>query len=337
MANFHNAGQNSLSRWLTQTWGKVKNALAMPPEKGADYRLHRLRPLQQLEERCLLSASPIGPEFRVNTHTQGAQQTFLQNPQAVAVNPVTGDFVVTWSSQGQNGGGNWNVYVQRYNAAGVAQGPETLVAAAQNGADHEASTVAMAANGSFVVTWSGNQGGHWNVYAQRFNAGGVAQGPVLQVSTPTNRDQELSTIAMDASGDFVIAWSGQLGGNWNTYAAEFSAAGTPLTGVFAVSTPVNGQDQLIADVAMNANGDFVITWSGHQSGHWAVYAQEYGPSAVPVGTNFQVSTNAGSDQEYSTAAMDANGNFVITWSGHQGGFLERLRPGLPGQWRRQRW
>lgn len=68
MANFHNAGQNSLSRWLTQTWGKVKNALAMPPEKGADYRLHRLRPLQQLEERCLLMPPPSARNF-VSIHT----------------------------------------------------------------------------------------------------------------------------------------------------------------------------------------------------------------------------------------------------------------------------
>ncbi len=316
MDSFRSAGRGLFSRWLGKAWGSVKKSLAMQIDRNSEVRL---RPIQQLEERCLLSATPIGPEIRVNTHTQGAQQTFQQTPGAVAVNPATGDYVATWSSQGQNAGGGWDVYFQRDNSAGVAQGGETLVDVPANGVNQQYANLAMAPNGSFVVTWSGNQGGHWNVYAQRFNASGVAQGSVIQVSAPTNNDQQVSSVAMDANGNFVIAWSGHQSGNWNTYAEEFNANGTPQTGIFAVSAPVGGHDQMSADVAMNANGDFVITWSGHQLAHWSVYAQIYTPAATPSGSIFQVSTNLTDDQEDPTAAIDANGNFVITWSGHQGG------------------
>ena len=54
------------SAWYGQT------RMSAPAKKAR----RRLAPLQELEERCLLSVTPVGAEFRVNTHTQEAQQTF---------------------------------------------------------------------------------------------------------------------------------------------------------------------------------------------------------------------------------------------------------------------
>ncbi len=166
--------------------------------QGALYRLlgistaarsssrRRLAPLQELEDRCLLSITPIASEYRVNTYTQGAQQTFPQTPQAVAMNPTNGNYVVVWSSQGQNAGGGWDVYFQRYNAAGQAQGAETLVDTPVNGVNQQFANVAMNSSGNFVVTWSSQLGGQWNIYAQQYNASGVAQArPSMSVRPPT--------------------------------------------------------------------------------------------------------------------------------------------------------
>ena len=92
------------------------------------------------------------------------------------MNPTNGNYVVVWSSQGQNAGGGYDVYFQRYNAAGVAQGPATLVDTPVNGVNQQYANVAMNSSGNFVVTWSSQQWGHWNIYAQQYNASGVAQG-----------------------------------------------------------------------------------------------------------------------------------------------------------------
>src|SRR4051812_19103447 len=91
---------------------------------GKSRRRRRLQ-VEELERREAPSASPIGPEFRVNTFTTGAQKTFFQSPQSVAVD-AAGDFVVTWSSVGQDGSA-YGIYAQRYNAAGVPQGGEFQV------------------------------------------------------------------------------------------------------------------------------------------------------------------------------------------------------------------
>lgn len=81
---------------------------------------------EALEPRQLLSAVLAGPEFLVNTFITNAQVTFFESQQAVAAD-ADGDFVVTWSSFGQDSGFTWGVYAQRYDAAGVTLGSEFLV------------------------------------------------------------------------------------------------------------------------------------------------------------------------------------------------------------------
>ncbi len=58
-----------------------------------------------------------GTEFRVNTFVTGDQRY-----PGVAMD-ADGDFVVTWTSDGQDGSGN-GVYAQRYDSLGVAQDTE---------------------------------------------------------------------------------------------------------------------------------------------------------------------------------------------------------------------
>ena len=93
----------------------------------------------------------VGPEFQVNTFTTGNQQTHQLSPQSVAMDDA-GNYVVTWTSDNQDGSG-YGVYGQRYDAAGTALGGEfqinTYVSSHQ-----QYSTVAMDAAGNFVVTWS---------------------------------------------------------------------------------------------------------------------------------------------------------------------------------------
>src|SRR5947207_6007786 len=81
-----------------------------------------------LEPRTLLSLSPIGSEFHVNSFVTDAQQ----NP-AVAADG-DGDFVIAWQSAGQEGAGNFGIFAQRFSATGVAQGAEIHVNTSTAGA-----------------------------------------------------------------------------------------------------------------------------------------------------------------------------------------------------------
>jgi hypothetical protein len=220
-----------------------------------------------------------GSEFRVNTTTNNYQQY-----STVAMD-TDGDFVVTWSSYDQDGSG-WGVYAQRYNAAGVAQGSEFRVNTTTN-SYQQYSTVAMDTDGDFVVTWSsyGQDGSGWGVYAQRYNAAGVAQGSEFQVNTTTNSSQLYSTVAMDAAGDFVVTWSSasQDGSSYGVYAQRYNAAGVAQGSEFLVNTTTSSS-QLYSSVAMDAEGDFVVNWSstGQDGSSYGVYAQCYQINKAPT-------------------------------------------------------
>jgi hypothetical protein len=269
-------------------------------------------------QRFNASGVPQGGEFLVNTFTQDDQMYF-----SVAMDPA-GDFVITWSSHNQDGGG-WGVYAQRYSASGVPQGGEFCVNTTTQD-DQMYSSVAMDSAGNFVITWSShNQDGNgWGVYAQRFSNTGVALGGEFRVNTTTKGDKEYSSVAMDGAGDFVITWSsnGQDGNGWGVYAQRYSASGVAQGGEFLVNTTTQ-DNQMYSTVAMDGAGDFVITWSSHNQdgGGWGIYAQRYNASGVPQGGEFLVNVTTAGDQEYSRIAMDAYGNFYITWSsnGQDGG------------------
>ncbi|MEL7364210.1 MAG: hypothetical protein AAFN13_19195, partial [Bacteroidota bacterium] len=172
-----------------------------------------------------VASSTTGPEFRVTTETAGSQSA-----PSVATD-ADGDYVVVWDSFGQDGN-NLGVYAQRYDATGVAQGSEFLVNTETSESQRDP-VVAMDADGNFVVVWESRDqdGSSDGIFAQRYDAAGVAQGAEFQVNTETTSNQDDPSVAMDADGDFVIVWesfssSGSADGNGDgIYAQRYNAAG----------------------------------------------------------------------------------------------------------------
>ncbi|MCA9097156.1 MAG: hypothetical protein KDA36_02175, partial [Planctomycetaceae bacterium] len=279
-----------------------------PPRRRISRRLAVPTPL---ESRTLLSAVPLGPEFQVNTWTTDGQLY-----PAIAMDS-DGDYVITWNSYGQDGS-NWGIFAQRYNSVGIPQGAEFQVNSFTTSAQF-APNIAMDADGDFVITWfSDNQdGADWGIFAQRYNAAGVSQGPEFQVNTWTTQGQVNPAIGMDADGDFVIVWESfvQDGSLSSIYGQRYNAEGVPQGSEFQVNTWTTDIQQH-PQVAMNADGDFVVTWeSRYQDGDlYGIYAQRYNAAGVPQGSEFQVNTWTTEVQSFPSIAMDAEGDFVITWN-----------------------
>ncbi len=251
-------------------------------------------------------------EFRVNTTTGSDQNTLGDVGQAVAMDAL-GNYVVTWASYGQDGSG-YGVYAQRYNAAGVPQGEEFRVNGTTSGSQNYPS-VATDALGNFVVTWTSNG----DVYARRYNALGAALGNEFRVNNSTAGSQDYSAIAMSALGDFVITWSsyGQDGSGYGVYARRYDAAGLAHGNAFRVNATTSG-DQDYSSVAVDGSGDFVVTWT-HVAPDYSgsdIYARRYNAAGAALGGEFLVNSNTADWQEYSSVAVDANGNAVVTWSSY---------------------
>jgi hypothetical protein len=282
-------------------------------------RPHRRLRFERLEPRAMLAAVPVGAEFRVNTFTA------LDQERPSSAMDADGDFVVVWMSEQDGGAGTpgsysgaYGIYAQRYNAAGVPQGSEFRVNTHTTGPQMDPA-VAMDADGNFVVVWwgegSGDTGG---VFAQRYNAPGIAQGGEFRVNTLTTLAQFYPSVAMDADGDFVVAFSTDIfsGNNWHdVHAQRYNAAGVAQGGEFRVNTyTTNSQYEPV--VAMDADGDFVVAWSsyGQDGSREGIYAQRYNESGAAQGMEFRVNTFTASNQGRDAAIdMDADGDFVVAW------------------------
>ena len=267
-------------------------------------------------QRYNASGVAQGSEFQANTYT-----TFAQTQPTIAIDN-DGDFVIAWSSYGQDGSG-YGVYAQRYNAAGVTQGSEFQANTYTTGSQGRP-TIAMDNDGDFVIAWesNGQYGSDYGIYAQRYNAAGAAQDSEFKVNTYTTNRQWLSSIAMDDDGDFVIAWHSnyQDGSYSGVYAQRYNAAGVAQGSEFQVNTYTTSY-QRNASIAMDSDGDFVIAWESFtQDGFgYGVYAQRYNASGVAQGSEFQVNTYTTGFQSDPSTAMDNNGDFVIAWHSPQDG------------------
>src|SRR5205085_2365575 len=137
---------------------------------------------------------------------------------------------------------------------------------------------------------------------RRYNSKGASQGGEFRVNTSTAGDQMYSAAAMDSNGNFVITWSsaGQDGSGWGVFGQRFNVGSNKQGGEFRVNTTSAG-DQTASSVAMDLNGDFVVTWSsyGQDGNGCGVFGQLYKSGGTKQGGEFQVNTHTAGDQTYS--------------------------------------
>jgi len=106
----------------------------------------------------------------------------------------------------------------------------------------------------------------------------------ISVNVQTLGIQDSPAVAMDAAGDFVVAWHaghyfppvGPLG----IWARRFVRDGTAATGEFQVNTTSVNEGQVLPTVAMDDGGDFVVAWESH--------GQDPGDTATQAGVYAQL-------------------------------------------------
>jgi hypothetical protein len=183
----------------------------------------------------------------------------------------------------------------------------------------DAPVIAGDASGNFVVVWMDldQDGDSYGVVGRRFDASGGALGPEFRVNAYTTSAQALPSVAADASGRFVVTWIsvGQDGSYWGIFARRYDAAGESLGDEFRVNTYTLGFQDTPA-VASDADGDFVVVWSGQlrDGSSYAVLGQRYDAMGVARGTEFVVNSYTTGSQGDPAVASDAIGNFVVVWS-----------------------
>lgn len=256
-------------------------------------------------------------EQLINTTTANVQQ------KSDVATDATGNYVVVWQSDGQDGDGT-GVFAQRYDSAGATVGSEFPVNTTTVGNQSDP-RVAMDDAGNFVVTWSsegqnGDSASETNIYARVYGASGTALTGELLVNETTLDNQTTPAIAMDApTGVFMITWASfdPVAGDWNIFARRFGALGIPLTSEFMVNTTTVG-DQVDPDVSVDVIAEFAVVWTGYgQDGDLTteanIYGQYYRANGTAFGSENLINTTTGGHQHSAAIALEDDGDYTIVW------------------------
>lgn len=271
-----------------------------------------IRPLRLTIAAAYLSAATpsgaqvprlTGEQFRVNQHEGGIQQSA-----AVALD-AGGNVVVAWQSEVPGHGDE--IRARRFDACGAPRSDEigvNLVSAGQQ----DAPAIAMAPEGSFVVAWQSIVQSDLEVRARRFDARGAPAGGEIAVNTRTGNANSDPAVAIDARGNFVVAWESTIAGSYEIRARRFDARGAALSAELAVNAEIASSQRAPA-LAMTADGAFVVAWRSNLDGSLEVRARRFDPSGKPASDELSVNTTRVGDQVAPSVAIAHDGSFVIAW------------------------
>lgn len=115
-----------------------------------------------------------------------------------------GGFAITWTSKSSPAADS-DVYLRVYDAGGTPRTIAPVLAHQISTANQVEPSIAIAQNGFVVVSWTGLDGSQQKrIFAHRFDANGNSLSPEFQVNQLD--PGALSAVAMDADGDFTVAW-----------------------------------------------------------------------------------------------------------------------------------
>ena len=265
--------------------------------------------------RYSATGTALGEETLVNTTTGGKQK----HPTIAMA--TDGSFAIAWSGVGT--GDASGVFLRRFSATGVAAADEVRINTTTTN-DQAMPDIAFDASGNLVAAWaSRNQdGSDWGIYAQRYDASGVAQGTEFVVNSTTANSQMAPKVAIDPTGGFLIAWQSWLqdGAGWGVVARRFTAAGATDGAEFVVNNTTAGHQRNVS-VGFTDDGKLVAVWmTGTTNGHgWEVQGRSYNADGVADGLAFAVNgdTKGANSANQGSPHIALNDDAaMIVWSGN---------------------
>jgi len=253
------------------------------------------------------NGAPVGAEFQVNVTTTGNQSV-----PSVAMD-ASGRFTIAWASTPGDSNAA-DVMARRFSADGAPETDEFVIGGAADGRQ-QTPAVAMAPDGRSVMVWADGLSTDVNILAQRYDATGAALGSPVLVNTTTAGNQSAPSVAMDAAGNFVVAWTSNQTTDTNIYAQRFDAAGQPLGEEFRANSVTPGS-QSSAQVAMGPDGGFLIIWQSAMVGDrgTGTYGQRYDAAGARIGGEFRLTGLTEDGPGRTGTAFAPDGGFATVYA-----------------------
>jgi len=172
---------------------------------------------------------------------------------------------------------------------------------------------AGAANGMSVVVWAQpNDLGGDDILAKRFDLGQRQVGEVITVSS-VKFMQSQPDVSMDSAGNFAVVWTGSndRGDLKVRYALFKSDGGALKSDDVAKSSTLSESDP---QVAMDAAGRFVVTYTAGVTGSTDVLARRFDARGTQRGDTIKVAARTDRQEALGRVDMADNGRFAVCYS-----------------------
>jgi hypothetical protein len=197
--------------------------------------------------------------------------------------------------------------------------------------------IAVDISGNSYVVWHGcdkencwEEPGDFEIYWVRIDASGIHG--MVQKIPPTNPDNintsdEIPQIAVDASGNSYVVWSGIEKSGYNLYWVKIDASDVVGT-IQKISTQSGSTDynDLYPQIAVDSSGNSYIAWESFDGDDSDIYWVKIDPAGI-VGAVQRISNYSGStafDDSGPSIAVDALGNSYVTWTSYNRGIAEQF-------------
>ncbi len=313
------ARQAYLASWPDVAINSAGQRVAVWAESTGDQGSARV-----LVQAYAATGRPLGPfplelaAVSLNRPAESNRSTVLP---AVAV-AEDGRFVVAYEGSALDSLGRpyRAIFVQRFHADGTLLGEPILADTGwpASPADQAAPDVAIRPDGAqFVVVWEegGAADSSRSIQAVAYTWEGTAATTVLPINATAIASSTTPwmiepAVAMNASGQFAVAWARLASGTYTTYVRRFDAAGVPATAEIAVgSGGSSGNHGWTPDVAIDDQGNFVVAF-----GNADTWIARYNATGQLRETAFRANTTtAGSQMDPALALNPQSGDFLIVW------------------------
>jgi uncharacterized repeat protein (TIGR01451 family) len=234
------------------------------------------------------------------------------NPYADVAMAADGSFVVAWATQAAG-----VIVARRFGADGTALDAAEVTVSTTDPTLIYGVQIGMDPAGNYTIAWA-DAASDTDIRARRYSADGTAiDSADFVVNTTTAGNQDFPAVAVDPSGNVVVAWFEETS-NKGIYAKCFNAAGDVVKDEFAVMLEADftGSSLGVPYVAMDADGDFAIAaidYGASDGDGYATYMQRFDSSCTKDGAVVNVGGPAGSDGA-GGIALDADGDAVVLFT-----------------------
>ncbi len=234
-----------------------------------------------------------------------------------------GGAIMAWQDQRN---GERDIYAQKVDAAGTVQWTADGVAICLETGDQYYPEIATDGMGGAYITWQDPRFGAYDIYAQRVDAGGIANWMAGGIGIcSAAEDQENPMIVPDGGGGAIITWSDdRISTQSDIYAQRVSYNGTAYwtaNGVIICDATLRQWDPaLIGDGHYGA----IVTWSDFRANTQCdIYAQRIDAGGVVEWTTNGVPVSTAYGYAYDPKiAADGRDGAIITWRDRRASYYD---------------